>query len=159
MQFSNCIKNDAVLMQFQKESDAVLMQFRNCIKTASKLRHFFRPFFFKKIDFSHKKLQTFRFFPGLLWKMKVRAPPRATYCKKNHVRIGRFLGRLPSKSVSCCIFNLPRAEKRIESLCVKTRQHLIPISCTCSWTCVTCCAGSLAQTVVLVAVLLPFLMF
>ena len=150
-------------MQFQKESDAVLMQFRNCIKTASKLRQncvtFFDHFSSKNLDFSHKKLQTFRLFPGLLWKMKVRAPPRATYCKKNHVRIGRFLGRLPSKSVSCCIFNLPRAEKRIESLCVKTRQHLIPISCTCSWTCVTCCAGSLAQTVVLVAVLLPFLMF
>jgi hypothetical protein len=28
-------QNDAVLMQFHMESDAVLMQFQNCIKTAS----------------------------------------------------------------------------------------------------------------------------
>ena len=57
-----------------KKSDAVLMQFRNCIKTASKLRHFFRPFFFKKSRFFSQKTPNLQIFSRIALENEGQSP-------------------------------------------------------------------------------------
>ena len=115
MQFWCSFETASKMMQFWCSFKRKVMQFWCSFETASKLRHFFRQFFLKNRDFLAKKLQMFQIFSRIAVENEGQIP--TTYYKKNHVRIGRFLGRLPSKSVSCCIFHLPGLKKGWEPVC------------------------------------------